>query len=94
MRDKLDVHAFAVLLAERLTGKMGIEVAALHCVNRQLRGARAVPGDAQQYVDARAEAWSAAAVAELAAVAEQCISHHARVRPTASRVIPRLGVLV
>jgi hypothetical protein len=88
LRDKLDVHAFAVLLAERLTGKMGIEVAALHCEEPE-----PFP-EMQQNVDARAEAWSAAAVAELAAVAEQCISHHARVRPAASQAIPRLGALV
>ena len=63
-------------------------MAALHCEEPEL-----FP-EMQQYVDARSGAWPAAAVAELAAVAEQCISHHARVRPAASQIIPRLGALV
>ena len=86
--EKLDVYAFAVVLIELLTGKMGIEVAALHCEEPELFE------DMPRWVDARGGAWPAAVVTELAAVAEQCISHNALVRPTAAEVIPRLEALV
>jgi serine/threonine protein kinase len=86
--DKLDIYAFAVVLVELLTGKAGIEVAALHCEEPDL-----FP-EMQRYVDGRAGAWPPAVVTELAAAAEQCMSHHARVRPTASQVIRRLEALV
>jgi hypothetical protein len=86
--DKLDVYAFAIVLVELLTGKTGMEVAALHCDGPELFE------DMQRFADARAGAWPAAVVTELAAVAEQCIAYHARARPTASELVPRLQAVL
>ena len=86
--DKLDVYAFAVVLLELLTSKGGSRVAKLHSDEPDLFA------DMAQYVDARAGEWPAATVAALAAIAEQCISHHARSRPTASAVVSRLEALL
>ena len=86
--DKLDIYSFAIVLIELLTSKVGIEVAALYCDEPDLFA------DMAQFVDAKAGAWPAATVRELAGVAEQCISQHPRVRPTASEVVPRLEALL
>ena len=86
--EKLDVYALAVVLVELLTGKTGMEVAALHCDGPELFE------DMQQYLDARGGAWPGAAVVDLAALAEQCISYHARARPAAGEIVLRLTVLV
>jgi hypothetical protein len=82
--DKLDIYAFAIVLVELLTSKGGSEVAKLHGDEPDLFA------DMAQYVDPQAGEWPAATVAALAAIAEQCISYHARSRPTASTVVPRL----
>ena len=86
--EKLDVYAFAVVLVELLTGKTGMEVAALHCDGPELFQ------DMPRFVDARGGAWPAAVVTELASVAEQCIAYHARARPTASELVPRLQAVL
>ena len=82
--DKLDVYSFAIVLLELLTSKVGTAVAALYCDEPDLFA------DMAGFVDERAGQWPAATVKELAAVAEQCISQHPRVRPTASEVVPLL----
>ena len=86
--DKLDVYAFAIVLVELLTSKCGGEVAKLHSDEPDLFA------DMAQYVDARAGEWPAATVAELAAIAAQCIAHHVRSRPPARAVVPRLEALL
>jgi hypothetical protein len=86
--DKLDIYAFAIVLVELLTSRGGSEVAKLHSDEPDLFA------DMAQYVDARAGEWPAATVAAIAAIAEQCIAHHVRSRPTASEVVPRLQVLL
>jgi hypothetical protein len=86
--EKTDIYAFAVVLIELLTAKTGTEINALHCDGPELFE------DMQRHVDARGGAWPAAVVAELTAVAEQCIAYHARARPKASEVIPRLEALL
>jgi hypothetical protein len=47
-----------------------------------------------RFVDAAAGPWPAPTVAALAAVAEQCISNHARARPKAHEVVRRLEGLL
>jgi serine/threonine protein kinase len=86
--EKTDIYAFAIVLIELLTAKTGSEMIALHCDGPELFE------DMQRHVDARGGAWPAAVVKELAAVAEQCIAYHARARPKASEVIPRLEALL
>ena len=41
----------------------------------------------ERFVDARAGAWPAETITALAALAEECISYHARARPTAREVV-------
>ena len=82
------MYAFAVVLVELITSKSGFEVAALHCEEPELFQ------EMQSYADARAGAWPAPVITTLAAVAEQSISHHARVRPTASEVVLKLQALL
>ena len=86
--DKLDMYAFAIVLVELLTSKGGLEVARLHCDEPDLFA------DMARYVDRRAGQWLEANVTELAAIAEQCVSFHARSRPHAHEVVPRLEALL
>ena len=86
--DKLDMYAFAIVLVELLTSKGGLEVARLHCDEPDLFA------DMARYADRRAGQWPAATVTALAAIAEQCISFHARSRPHANEVAPRLEALL
>ena len=88
MSDKLDMYAYAIVLLELLTSKPGIVVARLHSDNPDLFT------DMAHRVDVRAGGWPVATVEALAAVAEQCISFHARVRPAAHEVVPRLAALL
>jgi serine/threonine protein kinase len=86
--EKLDMYSFAVVLIELMTSKTGIEVAGLHC------GEPEMFAEMSRFVDARAGKWPVAIVAALAAIAEQCISYYASVRPPAREVIPKLEVLL
>jgi hypothetical protein len=82
------MFAFAVVLVELLTSKTGIEVAGMHCDDPDLFK------DMARYVDPRAGKWPAVTVKALAAIAEQCIAFHARSRPTAYEVVPKLEALL
>ena len=86
--EKTDAYAFAILLLELLTGKVGLAAAALQLDEPDLFE------DMQQFVDARAGAWPAAVVEGLAAVAEQCICMHVRNRAAVRDVIPRLDEML
>ena len=86
--EKLDVYSFAVVLVELLTSKSGLEVAALHCEEPDLFA------DMAHYADPQAGQWPPLAVASLGAIAEQCIAYHARSRPTAAEIVPRLEALL
>jgi hypothetical protein len=83
------MYSFAIVLVELLTSKGGLEVARLHCDEPDLFADMEA-----RYVDRRAGQWPPATVTTLAAVAEQCISFHARSRPHASEVAPRLEALL
>jgi hypothetical protein len=76
--------AYAILLLELLTGKVGLAAAALQLDEPDLFE------DMQQFADARAGAWPVAVVEGLAAVAERCICMHARNRAAVRDVLPRL----
>ena len=86
--EKLDMYAFAIVLVELLTSKPAIVVAGLHCDEPDLFT------DMQRFADAKVGGWPAGTVEALAAIAEQCISYHARLRPTAREVVPRLAALL
>ena len=86
--DKLDMYAFAIVLLELMTSKPGMVVAGLHYDEPDLFT------DMGRHVDAKAGDWPVATVEALAAVAEKCISIHARTRPHAREVVPRLEALL
>jgi serine/threonine protein kinase len=82
--EKTDSYAFAIVLVELLTGRVGLAAAALQLEEPDLFA------DMHQFVDAQAGAWPPAVVAGLAAVAERCICTHARNRATVRDVVPLL----
>jgi pto-interacting protein 1 len=86
--EKTDVYAFSIVLIELLTSKLCIEINALHCDGPELFT------EMERFVDARAGAWPAETVTALAALAEECISYHARARPTAREVVCGLEALL
>jgi hypothetical protein len=86
--EKTDSYAFSILLLELLTGKVGLEAAAVHFEEPDRFG------EMQQHTDARAGAWPPAAVAGLAAVAERCICMHARTRASVREVVAQLDALL
>jgi hypothetical protein len=84
---KTDSFSFAVVLLELVTGKDGLEAMSLHMDEAELFE------ELHQYADARAGAWPGGVVAELAAVAEQCIAYHVSRRAFVSDMVPRLDAL-
>jgi serine/threonine protein kinase len=86
--EKTDSYAFSILLLELLTGKIGLDAAAVHFEEPFLFD------EMQQHTDPRAGAWPPAAVAGLAAVAERCICMHARARASVREVVAQLDALL
>jgi hypothetical protein len=86
--EKTDAYAFAIVLVELITGRVGMAAAVLHAEEPDLFQ------DMQQFVDAQAGAWPPAVVTGLAAAAERCICMHARNRAAVRDVVPLLDGLL
>ena len=85
--EKTDSYAFSILLLELLTGRVGLEAAAVYHEEPDLFE------EMMDYVDARAGAWPPPVVAELVAVAQRCICMHARPRASVREVMPQLEAI-
>jgi interleukin-1 receptor-associated kinase 4 len=86
--EKTDSYAFSILLLELLTGKVGLDAAALYHEEPDLFE------QMHQFTDEEAGSWPPAVVEGLVAVVQRCICMHARPRAAVRDVIPALDALL